>query len=109
MHTVRTVSADRSQARGSCCVPLLPSAAPLLVCGCNTDQQITGAPEVPTDYRLRHPISIAEKDHTLQLFIGANRGSLTPTQRARAARVRANLEERSHRRRDHRSTGRQQQ
>jgi pilus assembly protein CpaD len=54
----------------------------LLVCGCNTDQQITGAPAVPTDYRLRHPISIAEKDHTLQLFIGVNRGLLTPMQRA---------------------------
>jgi len=54
----------------------------LLVCGCNTDQRITGAPTVPTDYRLRHPISIAEKDQTLQLFIGANRGSLTAMQRA---------------------------
>jgi pilus assembly protein CpaD len=52
------------------------------VCGCNTDQQITGAPTVPTDYRLRHPITISEKPHTLQLFIGANRGSLTPMQRA---------------------------
>jgi pilus assembly protein CpaD len=52
------------------------------VCGCNTDQKITGAPEAPYDYRLRHPISITEKDHTLQLFIGANRGSLTPVQRA---------------------------
>jgi pilus assembly protein CpaD len=53
-----------------------------LVCGCNTDQQITGAPSVPTDYRLRHPITITEKDRTFQLFFGANRGSLTPSQRA---------------------------
>ena len=52
-----------------------------LVCACNTDQRMTGTPEVPSDYRLRHPISITEKDHTLQLFIGANRGSLTPAQR----------------------------
>ncbi len=37
---------------------------------------------MPSDYRLRHPISITEKDHTLQLFMGANRGSLTPSQRA---------------------------
>ncbi|MGH6676915.1 MAG: CpaD family pilus assembly protein, partial [Xanthobacteraceae bacterium] len=54
----------------------------LLVCGCNTDQQITGAPTVPTDYRLRHPITIAEKDRTFQLFIGAHRDSLTASQRA---------------------------
>jgi pilus assembly protein CpaD len=52
------------------------------LCGCNTDQQITGAPTAPTDYRLRHPISITEKERTFQLFIGASRGSLTPAQRA---------------------------
>jgi pilus assembly protein CpaD len=52
------------------------------LCGCHTDQQITGAPTVPTDYRLRHPITITEKDRTFQLFIGANRGTLTPVQRA---------------------------
>jgi len=53
-----------------------------LLGACNTDQKMTGAPQVPFDYRLRHPISITEKDHTLQLFIGANRGSLMPAQRA---------------------------
>jgi pilus assembly protein CpaD len=53
-----------------------------LLCGCNTDRPITGAPNVPYDYRLRHPISITEKDHTLQVFIGVNRGSLAPEQRA---------------------------
>jgi pilus assembly protein CpaD len=55
----------------------------LLVCGCNTDQQqITSGPDVPTDYRLRHPITISESDHTLEVFIGSNRGSLSATQRA---------------------------
>ncbi len=53
-----------------------------LVCGCNTDQQVTGAPEVPTDYRLRHPITLQESNRTLELFIGSNRGELNPTQRA---------------------------
>ena len=52
------------------------------LCGCNTDQKITGAPAVPYDYRLRHPISITEKEHGMKLFVGVNRGSLTPTQRA---------------------------
>jgi pilus assembly protein CpaD len=58
------------------------AACAVLVCGCNTDQQITGVPEAPTDYRMRHPITLTEADRTLQLFIGANRGSLTATQRA---------------------------
>ncbi len=32
-----------------------------MVCGCNTDQQVTsGVAEVPTDYRLRHPITLQE-------------------------------------------------
>lgn len=37
---------------------------------------------VPNDYRLRHPISIHEGDRTVELFIGTNRGGLTPVQRA---------------------------
>jgi len=58
------------------------AACALLVCACNTDQQATGAPEVPTDYRLRHPITLQESQRTLQVFIGSNRGELNPTQRA---------------------------
>ena len=55
----------------------------LLVCACETDQQqIAGVPDAPFDYRQGHPITVTEADHTLQLFIGANRASLTPTQRA---------------------------
>jgi len=52
------------------------------LCGCNTDSRITAAPGVPYDYRLRHPISITEKEHGLKVFVGAFRGSLTPGQRA---------------------------
>ena len=55
----------------------------LLICGCQTvQQQIAGVPDVPFDYRQRHPITVTEADHTLQLFIGANRASLTASQRA---------------------------
>jgi pilus assembly protein CpaD len=49
---------------------------------CNTDQQVAGVPSVPPDYRMRHPISIKEADRTLELFMGSNRGALTPSQRA---------------------------
>lgn len=82
MHNVRTMIVERCAGAGLLLRALLAVGCAALVCGCNTDQQITGAPDVPTDYRLRHPISLTEKDHTLQLFIGANRGSLTPSQRA---------------------------
>lgn len=40
------------------------------------------AENYPTDYRKRHPISIREGDRTVELFIGTNRGGLTPSQRA---------------------------
>jgi pilus assembly protein CpaD len=69
-------------------VPSLPVRAALaltcvlFVCGCNTDQQVAGVPDVPADYRMRHPITMKESDHTLQVFIGSNRGELNPTQRA---------------------------
>jgi pilus assembly protein CpaD len=82
MHTVRTASAHRPAGASLVLRAAFAVGCAALVCGCNTDQQITGAPPVPSDYRLRHPISITEKDRTLQLFLGANRDSLTPTQRA---------------------------
>jgi pilus assembly protein CpaD len=82
MHHVRTTIAGRRAGPRLALRTALAIGFAALVCGCNTDQQITGAPDVPPDYRLRHPISITEKDHTLQLFMGANRGSLTPVQRA---------------------------
>jgi pilus assembly protein CpaD len=54
----------------------------IFVCGCTTDQQVAGVPDVPTDYRQRHPITITEADHTLEVFIGSNRGELNAVQRA---------------------------
>jgi len=52
--------------------------------GCYTvAPETTGA--VPTDYRQRHPITVQEGDRTMQLLIGANRGGLTPVQRADVA------------------------
>ena len=44
----------------------------MFLCACNTDQQVTaGAPDVPYDYRQRHPITMTEGDQTLQVFVGA--------------------------------------
>jgi len=36
----------------------------------------------PDDYRQRHPISLKEGAHTVEVFLGSNRGGLSPSQRA---------------------------
>jgi pilus assembly protein CpaD len=83
MHSLRTMIANRS---GSAAVVLRAAIVVgfgALLCACQTDQdQIAAAPNVPYDYRMRHPITITEAEHTLQLFIGTNRSALTPQQRA---------------------------
>jgi pilus assembly protein CpaD len=38
--------------------------------------------DYPTDYRLRHPITVKEGERTVEVFVGRNRGGLTPSQRA---------------------------
>lgn len=53
----------------------------LLVCACKTDQ-VAGVPDASPDYRLRHPITIKEAERSFEIFIGSNRGSLNPDQRA---------------------------
>lgn len=82
MHHIRTKIAGRAARAAWLLRAALAVGGAALLCGCNTDRPITGAPSAPYDYRLRHPISITEKDHTLRVFIGVNRGSLTPAQRA---------------------------
>jgi pilus assembly protein CpaD len=82
---MQTVQAMFGVRRSVACLAVRAAAAAacaILVCGCNTDQQVTGVPEVPVDYRLRHPITLHEANRTLQVFIGSNRGELNPTQRA---------------------------
>jgi pilus assembly protein CpaD len=37
---------------------------------------------VPNDYRQRHPITLQEGNRTVEIFVGTNRGGLTPVQRA---------------------------
>ena len=48
--------------------------------GCYTAQQTVEA--VPNDYRQRHPITLQEGNRTVEVFVGTNRGGLTPVQRA---------------------------
>ena len=49
--------------------------------GCYT-QRIAQQPPYPNDYHERHPISLKEGERTIEIFVGRNRGGLTPSQRA---------------------------
>ncbi len=109
MQTDRTTDRRPPSAAAIAVRAAVAAGCALFVCGCNTDQQVAGAPEVPADYRLRHPITLQESDRTLELFIGSNRGELNPTQRAQVLVIRSALEARSDRRHCRRAADRQQQ
>jgi pilus assembly protein CpaD len=52
-----------------------------MLTGCNVrDQEVTGS--LPDDYRLHHPITIAEATRTVEIFVGTSRGELVASQRA---------------------------
>jgi pilus assembly protein CpaD len=82
MQTDRIAFAGRSKVAGIAVRAVVIAGCALLVCGCNTDQQVAGGPDAPADYRQRHPITLQEADATLEVLIGSNRGELNPTQRA---------------------------
>ncbi len=83
MQIVRTMIAESRGVAALAIRAAIVAGCALVICGCNTDQpQIAAVPDVPTDYRLRHPITISEADHSLEIFVGSNRGELSATQRA---------------------------
>ena len=49
--------------------------------GCYT-QRVAQQEVYPTDYRERHPITLKERERTVEIFLGRNRGGLTASQRA---------------------------
>jgi pilus assembly protein CpaD len=82
MQTIRRLITGRSSVAALAARAAVAIGCTLFLSGCNTDQQVSGTPEVPSDYRLRHPITLQEASHTMEIFIGTNRGELNPTQRA---------------------------
>jgi pilus assembly protein CpaD len=82
MQTIRTTIAGRRYFAAIVVRAAVAAGCAISLCGCNTDQQVTGVPDVPTDYHMRHPITLQESDRSIELFIGSNRGELNPTQRA---------------------------
>jgi pilus assembly protein CpaD len=64
-------------------------AAAMSLSGCYATSVAPNAPYIaqdtigyPNDYRKRHKIALRDGSHSMELFIGQSRGSLTPTQRA---------------------------
>ncbi len=83
MQIVRTMIAESRGIAGLAIRAVIVAGCALVICGCNTDQpRVAAVSDVPTDYRLRHPITISEADHSLEIFIGSNRGGLSAAQRA---------------------------
>jgi pilus assembly protein CpaD len=52
-------------------------------CSFTAKQEMTE--RAPTDYRLRHPITIKEAERTLEVFVGNSRGGLNPAQQTEIA------------------------
>jgi pilus assembly protein CpaD len=90
MQIVRTALAEEFArlrlAAGLVARAALVGGGAMFLVACNTDQQLTaGAPDVPYDYRQRHPITITEGDRTLEVFVGTSLGLLNAGQRAEVA------------------------
>ena len=79
MSGFRSRITDRRRFR-SAVMGALAAASAVLLSGCYTTKDTTGS--IPNDYRLRHPITLKETDHTVELFVGSNRGGLSASQRA---------------------------
>ncbi len=56
--------------------------------GCYT-QHVAQDATYPDDYRERHPITLKEREHTVEVFVGRNRGGLTAEPARRRAFLRA--------------------
>jgi pilus assembly protein CpaD len=65
--------------------PLAVLSLALFLAACQADRTLDYTGSVPTDYRERHPIRLADKERTLQILVGSGRAGLTATQRAQVA------------------------
>jgi pilus assembly protein CpaD len=75
----RTCVTDRRTLR-SIAVGVLAATSAVLLSGCYRVKDTTAS--IPSDYRQRHPLTIKEADHNIEVFVGSNRGGLNASQRA---------------------------
>ena len=80
MSGFRTCITDRRRLR-SVVMSVLAVASAALLSGCSYTVKDTTA-SIPVDYRQRHPITVKETDHTIEVFVGSSRGGLNASQRA---------------------------
>jgi pilus assembly protein CpaD len=80
MTRLHTTSTTRARVAAQAAV-IAGFAALLGGCYQTTAAQVAESP-YPADYRERHPITVKEGAHTVEIFVGRNRGGLTAEQRA---------------------------
>jgi pilus assembly protein CpaD len=76
MTSFHTVTAEHRSRRGRRLLAMVSLAA--LLGGCYQQNMAI----YPDDYRQRHPITLEEGRHSVDVFLGPNRGGLTASQRA---------------------------
>jgi pilus assembly protein CpaD len=75
----RTQTHGRSPRLASLLLTSLALAA--LLGGCGADRTVSNAAREPSDVRQRHPIVLADKSRTLDIFVGTNANALDPRQK----------------------------
>jgi pilus assembly protein CpaD len=78
MSKLRSVRQRRRGARALGAAAILAAA---VLAGCTASRPVR-VDDYPEDIRQRHPISLREGPQKLELFVGVNRGGLSPAQRA---------------------------
>jgi pilus assembly protein CpaD len=76
------VSQKRVGRHGRTLLRLLAAGGVAALLGACNHTQIGQQASYPNDYRQRHPITLKEGERTVELFLGRNRGGLSPEQRA---------------------------
>jgi pilus assembly protein CpaD len=78
MSKLRSVRQRRRGASALGAAAILAAA----LAGCTTASRPVSVDDYPEDIRQRHPISLREGPQRFELFVGVNRGELSPAQRA---------------------------
>jgi pilus assembly protein CpaD len=84
MTALQSKTAGRRMSAALRHAPRLLAAAGLaaMLGGCYETKVAQDVPPYPVDYRERHPIALKEGQRHVEIFIGRNRGGLTPSQGA---------------------------
>jgi pilus assembly protein CpaD len=85
MHGLRMMIGQSGAKAAMALRAALVAGCAAFVGACVTDRQVAAVPDAPSDYRLRHPITLTETEHTVRVFVGSNRGGLNAAQRAQVA------------------------